>query len=291
MNTKSIADRDISRIKSNVVSAKKVANQAYKQSTGVVDKAANTAQTNAAQMYKASKNRLGDVSNTAKNKLEVGYGNNVSTLKSAQTTAKATLANAKAQNLTKARQSYNQQKAQSRSTYGKKMLAEKVEKHTKNMENYKSTVSRFDTTKKCDAAIKKLKASNDPNKKEKIAYIQAQRAALLQAEKASKGGGRGYRRWGGRGWRSWGRGYGYGSSNMNFEGEGDGSGNGAKGGDVPTGMTAAQEENYQKNLEKYPTAKAVKRATGRTGNRILTDEQRTLPISKRRRTYKGVGKW
>lgn len=287
MNTKSIAERDISRIKSNAVGMKKAANTAYKQSASVVDKAANAAQANAAQMYKASQNRLGNVSNTTKNKLEVGYGNNVSNLRSAKAEAKASLANTKAQNLAKMRQSYNQQKANSRNTYGKKMLAEKVEKRTKNMENYKSTVSRFDTTKKCDAAIKKLKASNDPNKKEKIAYIQAQRAALLQAEKQSKSGGRRY----GRGWHRWGSGWRNWSSSSSGDTEMKVTPKGGKETVSSGEMTAAQEENYQKNLENYPTKKAVNRATGRKGNRILPESKRTQPIYKRRNTYKGVGKW
>lgn len=218
---KSIAQRDVSRLKTNAKNTKSVVRQSYNKSVSMVDESANKAKSTALQMYKASKNRLGnDVSQTTKNKLEVNYGGVRNSLSSAQSNAHRTLDNAKKQSLYGITKTYNTQKASSENNYGKKRLAEKVEKHTNKMKTYKDTISRFDTTKKCDAAIKKLKKSNDPDKKEKIAYIRAQRAALLQAEKAAKGGGgrggRGWRRYG-RGWRRYGGGWGNNSAEADVQ--------------------------------------------------------------------------
>lgn len=298
MALKNIAQRDVSRLKTNAKGAKKVATQSYKESVKTVNNAADTAMNTAQQMYKASQNRLGNVSNTTKNKLSVGAGQAVSTITGAKDTAKANLAHSKAQTMAGISQAYNKQKAASENAYGKKILADKAAQRTKLLTNYKETITRFDTTKKCDAAIKKLKASKDPNKAQKIAYIRAQRAALLQAEKSGGRGGRGWHRWGGGGWHRWGN---YGNTSA----------------DTDVQVTPKDEKDassttkpakkvglyYKTNRELAEQMKldVQDRASQRTGDnigvgkangkRILPESKRTRPIARRRKTYKGVGKW
>lgn len=298
MALKNIAQKDVSRLKTNAKGAKKVATQSYKESVKTVNNAADTAMNTAQQMYKASQNRLGNVSNTTKNKLSVGAGQAVSTITGAKDTAKANLAHSKAQTMAGISQAYNKQKAASENTYGKKILADKAAQRTKLLTNYKETITRFDTTKKCDAAIKKLKASKDPNKAQKIAYIRAQRAALLQAEKSGGRGGRGWHRWGGGGWHRWGGGYSGGEGDFQVDEKGTENTTTSKtkpakkvgvyyrsNSDLANQMRLdVQDRASQKTGDNIGTRKA-------NGKRILPESKRTRPIARRRKTYKGVGKW
>ena len=293
MALKNIAQRDVSRLKTNAKGAKKVATQSYKDSVKMVNNAADTAMNTAQQMYKASQNRLGNVSNTTKNKLSVGAGQAVSTITGAKDTAKANLAHSKAQTMAGVSQAYNKQKAASENAYGKKVLAEKAEKRTKLLTNYKETITRFDTTKKCDAAIKKLKASNDPNKAQKISYIRAQRAALLQAEKSGGRGGRGWHRWGGGGWHRWGN-YGNGADNGGIADEGGNNDKAWENFDEhgrPINITKYAKQHPDSNMGYYlasgeytptkvnSTRKSSKdRKTAYSGKRTLPISERTRPI-------------
>lgn len=106
--------------------------------------------------------------------------------------------------------------ANARQTYNEKMMAAvqaqkereeqaKKEKRDKARSEYAETIRRFDTVKKVDAAIRRVKAQGGP--RWKIQLLQAQRADLLAAEKANGGSGSGS----GRSSRSYGSGSGNGS--------------------------------------------------------------------------------
>lgn len=60
---------------------------------------------------------------------------------------------------------------------------------------YANTITRFDSTSACDKEIARLKKSKDPQRQQKIEYVEAQKAAILAGvyAKASGGSGRGGR--------------------------------------------------------------------------------------------------
>ena len=193
-----VGNKNVATLKQNASNASAVAEQAYKNSVAQVSNATNAATAKAASNYKASRQRLGKISQTGKSKLEVGYGSNLSALNTAQKNAQDALSATKASAQSTSRQAYYSGKANSVKTYGMEQIKKAEADRQAKMKIYKSTVSRFDTVAKCDAAIKKLKKSSDPNKKEKIAYIQNQRATL-KAQQRSSGGGGGWHSYGGWG--------------------------------------------------------------------------------------------
>lgn len=193
-----VGNKNVATLKENASNASAVAEQAYKNSVAQVSNATNAATAKATSNYKASRQRLGKISQTGKSKLEVGYGSNLSALNTAQKNAQDALSATKASAQSTSRQAYYSGKANSVKTYGMEQIKKAEADRQAKMKIYKSTVSRFDTVAKCDAAIKKLKKSSDPNKKEKIAYIQNQRATL-KAQHRSSGGGGGWHSYGGWG--------------------------------------------------------------------------------------------
>lgn len=193
-----VGNKNVATLKQNASNASAVAEQAYKNSVAQVSNATNAATAKAASNYKASRQRLGKISQTGKSKLEVGYGSNLSALNTAQKNAQDALSATKSLAQSTSRQAYYSGKANSVKTYGMEQIKKAEADRQAKMKIYKSTVSRFDTVAKCDAAIKKLKKSSDPNKKEKIAYIQNQRATL-KAQQRSSGGGGGWHSYGGWG--------------------------------------------------------------------------------------------
>jgi hypothetical protein len=82
----------------------------------------------------------------------------------------------------------------------------KDKKRQADLMNFKDSVGRYNTKKKINNAIKKLKASSDPDKWVKIGYLQSQKSKLNDFKKS--GGGGGWHSWGGGGWGrgGWGRG-------------------------------------------------------------------------------------
>lgn len=195
---KKVGNKNVATLKENASNASKVAEQAYSNSVAKVNAITNNARQKAINNYNASRQRLGKVSQTSKNKLEVGYGSNLSALNTAQKNAENAMSAAKTSAQALSKQAYYTGKANSVKTYGMEQIKKTEADRQAKMKIYKSTVSRFDTVAKCDAAIKKLKKSSDPNKKEKIAYIQNQRATL-KAQQRSSGGGGGWHSYGGWG--------------------------------------------------------------------------------------------
>ena len=218
------------KISANQTNANNAAQQAYAASISQANALSAKSKTDALSNYRDAKDKLSGASNTTINKLEASYTNAVgrasAAASSAQANAKSALSkatasnNANAANATgKVTESTGKAQAEKEYTDKKRKQAEKDEranmkydkkrqkdamkdtKRQRNMKVYNDTIGRFDTVKKCDAAIKKLKKSNDPNKEEKIAYIGAQRAKLKQAKKAEASS----RRRGGWGRRGYGR--------------------------------------------------------------------------------------
>lgn len=79
------------------------------------------------------------------------------------------------------------------------------DKSQRQLSSYSKTLeARYTSTKAIDKAIKKMKASNDKQKSQKLAYLRALKAKLQAEAKAKASGGRGGR--GGYGRRGYGRG-------------------------------------------------------------------------------------
>lgn len=249
---KKVGNKNVATLKENASNASKVAEQAYSNSVAKVNAITSNARQKAINNYNASRQRLGKVSQTSKNKLEVGYGSNLSALNTAQKNAENAMSAAKTSAQALSKQAYYTGKANSVKTYGMEQIKKTEADRQAKMKIYKSTVSRFDTVAKCDAAIKKLKKSSDPNKKEKIAYIQNQRATL-KAQQRSSGGGGGWHSYGGwGGYRSYGGGGG-GSSEVTIYGNGDGNG----GGNSKSKDTEKSGGNKSRKTNKKATGKAA----------------------------------
>lgn len=184
--------------------------------------------------YKASKRAVGNASQTTISKLGTSYAKAVATGNTATANANSVLDNsdkvAKATIKTagdKVRGSTNATIRNAKVTntandkYNKNR--QKLSDQAKEMKVWKDTAPAYDTKKKANKAIKKLKGSNDPLKAEKIAYIRAglykaqYEKAMENARKSggSGGGGRG----GYGGYRRYGRSYGYGGSGSSSGGE------------------------------------------------------------------------
>lgn len=191
---------------------KKVVNTANKGALDTINKAksgileaksevnAQTAQgaKQAYNLYNQAKRDLASnlptMSETTKSKLGVNYSGARATGEAAKQSARDTLTNAYRNIKTSTKTNYFSTKGNAGNELGRARIArnDTLKQNKQNRADtqkanklnvYKNTISRFDTLAKCDKAIKSLRKGSDPLKKEKIAYIQKQRANLKAAMK------------------------------------------------------------------------------------------------------------
>ena len=214
-----IIKKNTAEIKADTKGANKVVKAIANTANKSIDASAKRASEVAYVRHNMAKGELKSndlYSETTKNKLTTNLAKGVASAnaqkKEGRDIINAAKEKAKAKNTTNyytTKMKSNYELRTKRKEYTDKRAAEKMDVFTK-------TISRYDSKKKAQKAIKALKKSKDPQKAQKIAYIQKQMADLRAQKKAEKaarsGGGRGYyRRYGGYyrrygGWRNYGSG-------------------------------------------------------------------------------------
>lgn len=240
----------------NQADAAKLANDAYNASLADVQQGADLATAQNDVTFNQGRDRLNgqfqDASATTLNKLSTaaaqaqaatntGAANARLGAQTAYNNANANIQDAYLANLTNAQQnlgragieaSYNQEQAEANRALAQEQEAwERSWKEQQNdLSNYANTITRFNTTSACDAEVARLKKSNDPQRQQKIEYVEAQKAAILAGAYA-------------QGYGSGGRG---GYSRRGRSGRSSGGGGGADGDDggITYGVQSATADAY-----------------------------------------------
>lgn len=198
---------------------------------------ARNAATNAAALASANQNAKA-TRNAAISQAQTSALKQQATLQASNTQKDIDRSTQKA--VTKAQQKFQSSEAkknrQLKNAISKKQKA--YDKTQRELSSYSKTLeARYTSIKAIDKAIKKMKASNDKQKSEKLAYLRALRVKLADAKAAGgSGGGRGGR--GGRGYGRRGYGYGSGSDVGNEKIKNDSSGK-SKGGSDDVNLSTA----------------------------------------------------
>lgn len=206
-------------------------NNANDANTQIGDKTAQNAK-EAYTLYSQARAERPNVSETSKSRLTTAYGRASAANNDTFRNSSAAIENAKNAAINTAKATAYKTAATTTATARKADIArkDKLDKAAKEMKLtkqkndlaiWKDTIGRYDTRKKAEKAIAKLKKSKDPLKREKIAYIRNQMGKLSDAARDAKdqlkkmnsggsgggsGGGGYYRRSYGYG-RSYGGGY------------------------------------------------------------------------------------
>lgn len=187
----------------------------------------------------------GGASESSLIRLGTNYGSNVAANNQARISAENDIRNAYAQQLADYQRTYRERLSDAQKTARENQLTWEQHQVERDLEQFSSVIEGLYKSKKgYQKLIKRLKASNDPNKKMKI--MLARRAMNMLGGNGGSGGGGGGSRYGGGG--------GYG---------GYGSGGDGDGGDTTTTTTDPLTEYWKKNANKAATYKNTKTTTGK----------------------------
>lgn len=210
---------------SGISGAKNVQNTAESNANDANTQIGNKTAQNAKEaytLYSQARAERPNVSETSKSRLTTAYGRASAANNDTFRNSSAAIENAKNAAINTAKATAYKTAATTTVTAGKADIArkDKLDKAAKEMKLtkqknelaiWKDTIGRYDTRKKAEKAIAKLKKSKDPLKREKIAYIRNQMGKLSDAARDAKdqlkkmnsggSGGGGYYR------RSYGGGY------------------------------------------------------------------------------------